>query len=357
MGWSSPAGSGGDDTTDDNNSRDLPEGRTGWNHNPPSEKSGFWESQTPNDNDNAFPTPNGEGKEQEDASSGSDDDGDGAMRTGWLHNSEPTPQAKAINQKQKQQTNKARQRLQQAMKEQEQNHRMVSPPSFHACGEGRCLVVTEHLLSVPIYRNLPRSPRIDLFFSIVERTTEETTAWLQGLIPLSPSQRAKEYIQRSGLANAGDMALYLQGGPGFGSPTPMVSLGFSSGSSWAASALDHYGHVVLMDQRGTGRSTAITKQTLEVKFPDLFLLDGRDDESSAKSLQDFVSSNPVEAAKIQKAVDETTEYMAQFRADNIVLDAEEIKDALMVPTEEPVTVRSTRETYEPVIGSSSVLRA
>ena len=170
-------------------------------------------------------------------------------------------------------------------------------------------------------------------------------------------QRAKEYIQRSGLANAGDMALYLQGGPGFGSPTPMVSLGFSSGSSWAASALDHYGHVVLMDQRGTGRSTAITKQTLEVKFPDLFLLDGRDDESSAKSLQDFVSSNPVEAAKIQKAVDETTEYMAQFRADNIVLDAEEIKDALMVPTEEPVTVRSTRETYEPVIGSSSVLRA
>ena len=34
--------------------------------------------------------------------------------------------------------------------------------------------------------------------------------------------------------------------------------------------------------------------------------------------------------------------MAQFRADNIVFDAEDIKDALMKPTEEIVTVRTPK---------------
>ena len=88
------------------------------------------------------------------------------------------------------------------------------------------------------------------------------------------------------------------------------------------------------------RSTAITKQTLEAKFPELFLLDSLDD-SKTKTIEDFASSNPDEVANVQKSVDMTTEYMAQFRADNIVLDAEEIKDALMEPTEEPVAVRFT----------------
>ena len=55
-------------------------------------------------------------------------------------------------------------------------------------------------------------------------------------------------------------------------------------------------------------------------------------------MEDFASSNPDEVATVQNAVEMATEYMAQFRADNIVLDAEEIKDALMEPTEDPVTV-------------------
>ena len=115
------------------------------------------------------------------------------------------------------------------------------------------MVVTEHLIALPLYRDIPKSPRIDVFFSIVERATAENTIWLQDLASLTANQRAKTYVQRSGLTNADDMILYLQGGPGFGSPTPMVSLGFSPESSWAASALDQYNRVVLMDQRGTGR--------------------------------------------------------------------------------------------------------
>ena len=89
------------------------------------------------------------------------------------------------------------------------------------------------------------------------------------------------------------------------------------------------------------RSTAITKQTLEIRFPDLFLLDSLEN-SKTKTLEDFTSSKPDEVAKVQKAVDETTEFMAQFRADNIVFDAEDIKDALMKPTEEIVTVRTPK---------------
>lgn len=236
------------------------EGRTGWSHNQPTKKSDFWKDSTTNGEDTTSSA-----TDSSSSSSDSSSISNAPLKTGWLHNTEPTPNAKAVTKQEKQQTNKARLRLQQAMQEQQQNHRMLSPPSFHACGEGRSLVITEHMLSVPLDRSIPtssRPPQIDLYFSIVERVTDENRAWLLELGSSSSSslssspqqqQRAKDYIQRSGLVNADDMALYLQGGPGFGSPTPMVSLGFSSGSSWAASALDHYGRVVLMDQRGTGR--------------------------------------------------------------------------------------------------------
>lgn len=231
----------------------LPAGRTGWNHNLPSEKSVFWDEASEEIIYNRDDEASNVKEESTNDSSNEKQAPAPAVRTGWLHNAEPTPQAKAISQQEQQKTSKARLMLQQAMKERDQNHRMIGPPTFHACGEGRRVVVTEHLLSVPLYRDIPRSPRIDVFFSIVERATGENTAWLQELVSQSPNQRAKTYIQRSGLTSADDMVLYLQGGPGFGCPTPVVSIGLSSGSSWAASALDRYDRVVLMDQRGTGR--------------------------------------------------------------------------------------------------------
>ena len=263
---SSPLWSTRNDNTQSNSNDDLPQGRTGWNHNLPSEKSDFWDETSENNlyarKDNNIAADSSRRDPSEDAQADDDSNNErnaptpapAAARTGWLHNVEPTPQAKAMSVQEQEKTSKARLMLQQAMKERDQNHRMIAPPTFHACGgEGRCLVVTEHLIALPLYRDVPRSPRIDVFFSIVERATDENTVWLQDLASLTANQRAKTYVQRSGLTNADDMILYLQGGPGFGSPTPMVSLGFSPESSWAASALDQYNRVVLMDQRGTGR--------------------------------------------------------------------------------------------------------
>ena len=44
--------------------------------------------------------------------------------------------------------------------------------------------------------------------------------------------------------------------------------------------------------------------------------------------------------KVRNAMKETTYYMTNFRADNIVKDAEAIKDALLLPFEEDENVSS-----------------
>ena len=78
--------------------------------------------------------------------------------------------------------------------------------------------------------------------------------------------------------------VFLQGGPGFGSPRPVARDG------WLDRALRDY-RVLLLDQRGTGRSTPATRQTL-ARFPDA-------------------------AAQAR--------YLGHFRADSIVADAERIR--------------------------------
>jgi pimeloyl-ACP methyl ester carboxylesterase len=89
--------------------------------------------------------------------------------------------------------------------------------------------------------------------------------------------------------------VFLQGGPGFGAPRPIGR------DSWLDRALRDY-RVLLLDQRGTGRSTPATRQTL-ARFP-----------------------TPAAQA----------EYLAQFRADSIVADAELIRP--QVTGGEPWTV-------------------
>jgi hypothetical protein len=261
-------------------------------------------------------------------------------RTGWLHYDSGAQKAKETSQQQQQQQpmSEARRRLEQAMKEQPQgiNHRMLTPPAFHACGENRCVAVTEHEISVPVFRTGQNSARINIYFSVAEKVTKDNSQWLEALmsLSLSPTQRAKDYVTNSNLQNADTMALYLQGGPGFGSPTPMVALALSKESSWAASAMDNgFQHIVLMDQRGTGRSTPITKQTLEQLFPDLFLLDNTDNDNQ--------NEEAAAETQLDQAVEEATEYLTQFRADNIVLDAEAIKEALLTQAQEPAKVSLT----------------
>jgi hypothetical protein len=288
--------------------------KTGWNHNqePSSEKQAPAPVPITSSNDNDEP------------------------RTGWLHNTESKVADTASDTAG---FSKAQQLLQNAMKKQERNHRMVAPPVFHTGADNRVLVVTEHKVSVPIYReDETRKERVDLFFTIVETLKDDDRMWWKSVQSMEDTmQRATAYVEKAGLTNADEMMIYLQGGPGFGAPTPIVGLGLSSeGSSWASKALTMYSRILLMDQRGTGRSTPITKQRLEQEFPDLFVLDDKD-SSELPALNEFPESFPEEHAKVQEALKGATEYMAQFRADNIVKDAEDIKDLLLRPasSEEP----------------------
>lgn len=230
-----------------------------------------------------------------------------------------------------------------------QQHRIIHPPTFHACREGRRVVVTEHMLSLPLYRPVGfidgsvqedhyHQERIDVYFCIVEKITSANPASsFERLKAMTPTQRAIEYVtQIAELDSADDMMLYLQGGPGYGAPAPVVGLGLDNHSSWAGRALGDYSRIVLLDQRGTGKSSPITKQSLEKKFPNLCTLDDLDLEKT-KSLADFVSSHPNESSAVEKAVREATEFLAQFRADNIVQDAEDIKNALLLPDERLVS--------------------
>lgn len=82
--------------------------------------------------------------------------------------------------------------------------------------------------------------------------------------------------------------VYLQGGPGFPSPRP------DANSGWLKRALQQY-RVLLLDQRGTGNSQVVSAQTMADKSPD-----------------------------------EQVAYLSFFRADNIVRDAEAIREQLGV---------------------------
>lgn len=73
------------------------------------------------------------------------------------------------------------------------------------------------------------------------------------------------YVREVSLAkNAGKelpLLLYLQGGPGFGSPRPTAPP-----TGWMKKALDDF-RVLLLDQRGTGRSTPVTPEGVRALGP------------------------------------------------------------------------------------------
>ena len=129
-------------------------------------------------------------------------------------------------------------------------------------------VLTDHHFSVPLDHGKPDGERIGVF--------------------------GREVVAAG---NAGGRALpwlvYLQGGPGFAAPRP------AGRSSWLDRALDDY-RVLLLDQRGTGRSTPLTARSLARLGP------------------------PAAQA----------EYLARFRADSIVLDCELVRRDLCGPDEQ-----------------------
>ena len=122
-------------------------------------------------------------------------------------------------------------------------------------------VLTDHVFAVPLDHGRPDGEQIEVF--------------------------AREVVA-AGKADADlPWLLFLQGGPGFGAPRP------AGRESWLNRAFNDY-RVLLLDQRGTGRSSPASRQTLARL-------------GSAQAQADFLS---------------------HFRADSIVLDAELIRRGL-----------------------------
>jgi pimeloyl-ACP methyl ester carboxylesterase len=132
-------------------------------------------------------------------------------------------------------------------------------------------VLTDHHFSVPLDHRRPEGEQIEVFGREVVATAKAGDDRLPWLV-------------------------FLQGGPGFPAQRPVGR------STWLDRALDDY-RVLLLDQRGTGRSTPVT----------------------ARSLQRFGSA----AAQ--------AEHLAAFRADSIVLDCELARRQLCGP-DRPWTV-------------------
>mmetsp|Transcript_36477 Transcript_36477/g.67042 ORF Transcript_36477/g.67042 Transcript_36477/m.67042 type:complete len:654 (+) Transcript_36477:479-2440(+) len=277
------------------------------------------------------------------------------------------------------------------------NHRIINPPAIHPCGDNKRMMVTEHKMAVPLdhpdlesaaasssdnnksivtldrvdgaynsNESFESRPTIDIYFTIMElvsNTAHEEFAASLADLTLSPRQRAELYLQqqqqqqRKGgeddahtattTIDPSRMMLYFQGGPGFGCSAPISGLSLASAtSSWASSALfgdisnvdgKTFERVVLMDQRGTGRSSPVCKKRLRKLFPDLFLLDD-DDDGAAGGESSSAAASQLARARVSKAVMEATEYLAKFRADSIVRDAEWMKEALVArPTSPPTT--------------------
>jgi pimeloyl-ACP methyl ester carboxylesterase len=124
------------------------------------------------------------------------------------------------------------------------------------------LVLTEHHVEVPLDHADPDGERLTLFARevVAPRKRDQQLPWL----------------------------LYLQGGPGHRSSRPV------NRSGWLGRALVEH-RVLLLDARGTGRSTPATRQTLPAR------------------------GGPVEQAR----------YLTHFRADAIVRDAELVRRDLL----------------------------
>ena len=127
------------------------------------------------------------------------------------------------------------------------------------------LTVYEHTLAVPLDHAKPDGPTIDLF--------------VRELVPRSKAHKRDDL----------PVLLFLQGGPGFPSARPSVPP-----SGWQKAALQNY-RVLLLDQRGTGRSTPATPQAL---------------------------------LGLGSAVAQA-EWLSQFRADSIVRDCEMVRSRLL----------------------------
>ncbi|MCE1173613.1 MAG: alpha/beta hydrolase [Propionibacteriales bacterium] len=148
------------------------------------------------------------------------------------------------------------------------------------------------------------------------RTTTEnlpgltiTNLWLDA--PLDhrhPEAETIEVFARVATAEGGadkPYMVFLQGGPGFEAPRPTADT-----PSWLSRILREY-QVVMLDQRGTGRSTPVGVQM----------------RRSASGPAAAVTGRPA-----GRSVADQADYLTHLRADEIVNDAERVREALGAKT-------------------------
>ena len=321
-------------------------------------------------------------------------------RTGWLHNTEPKYESSSSESSSPQLSLAMKRLMADKMQKYRNHRIINPPAAHPCGDGDNRMMVTEHRVSLPLTHpdlqaamnnnnnkeqtttsstnnkqqqrivpvdridgafltnngaSLEEQPTIDVYFTIIEllsNTQDEAHFHALQNANLSPPQRAELYFQKergdqSSSIDPSRMMLYLQGGPGFGCASPVSGLSLaSSSSSWAAAVLlggkisnaddKSFERIVLMDQRGTGKSSAICKQQLVKMFPDLFLLDTKEgsegnavgEESGGDSID---ASTMLLQARQQKALKEATDYLSLFRADSIVRDAEWIRELLANP--------------------------
>ena len=204
-------------------------------------------------------------------------------------------------------------------------HGVHSAAVVHKAGDQNILV-TEHIITVPLKSAAAAaaaaasgaasgadgttspsdSDTIDVSATVLDclspgASSDQILAFLNAPSQ-TPASRASSYTSLLS-QKASKSLLFLQGGPGFPSPRPNV--GLSLENSWASAALEDsnkFTRLVLLDQRGTGRSSAVTRQSLEIKF------------------------GPVE----QWVPSQVAAHLRLFRADSIVSDGEAVRAALGV---------------------------
>lgn len=143
------------------------------------------------------------------------------------------------------------------------------------------VIVRDHVFSMPLdWTNAAETEHIRVF--VRELRAADTTA--------SPN-----VLEGESVAARGPAVMYLQGGPGFPSPRPSAPPG-----GWMKSALKKGMRVLLLDQRGTGASTAVTAQLLD-------------------------------ALHARGGVDLQLNYLTNMRSDAIAADVEAIRVALCGP--------------------------
>ena len=178
--------------------------------------------------------------------------------------------------------------------------------------------MTDHLFRVPLDYSLgPEGGTIQLFARVATspsraaaanaaaaaaaKAAAATTATMTATATTSSSATAAAAVPPPPPDDGGPWLLYLQGGPGFEAPRP------TEASSWLKAALHHGFRVVLLDQRGTGRSSP----------PIAPLAHGFGGDESSPTLSSSSSSSLVAACGSEDP-EVQARYLACFRAVSLV---------------------------------------